>query len=139
MLCPWNEKLFKVSTTSKILDNERKETFHTFVMRFMYLTKYAQPDILIGVVFLSTRVLKPNADNWEKVIKILNYLNLKKKIMLKLEAEDITNLKWYVDLLIETYLDFKSHTGSVFSLGKGVVCSNFTKQNTNAQSSTEAE
>ena len=59
----------------------------------MFLAKCVCLDILTGGVFLSTIVLKPNTDDWEKLLRILNYLNLKKEIMLKLETEDIINLK----------------------------------------------
>ena len=59
--------------------------------------------------------------------------------MLKLEAEDITNLNWYVDSLFGTHPDFKSHTGSIFGLGKGIVWNDSTKQKVNARNSTEVE
>jgi hypothetical protein len=36
---PWNEKLFKVDPTSKKLDTKRAKTFHTFVMKGMFLCK----------------------------------------------------------------------------------------------------
>ena len=97
----------------------------------MFLAKRARPDILIGVVFLSIRVLKPNTDDWVILLRILDYLNLKRNIMLKLEAEDITTFG--------THTDFKSHTGATFSLGKGSAWSESTKQKVDTQSSTEAE
>ena len=36
----------------------------------MFLAKHVRLDILTGVVFLSRRVLKPNTDNWEKLLRI---------------------------------------------------------------------
>ena len=35
--------------------------------------------------------------------------------------------------------EMKSHTGSTFTLGKGAIWNEFTKQKVNARSSTEAE
>ena len=134
-----NKRILNVSTTSISVQHERKETLHTYVMKCMFLAKRMRLDILTGVVFLSTRILKPITDGWEELLRILNYLNLKRDIMLKLEAEDITNLKWYVYSSFGMHTDFKSHTGSTFSLGKGSIWSDSNKQKVNAQSSTEAE
>jgi len=36
---PWTKNLFKVDANSKQLGQERKETFHTFVMNGMFLCK----------------------------------------------------------------------------------------------------
>ena len=59
--------------------------------------------------------------------------------MLGLEADDAQELKWYVDASFGTHNDMKSHTGSIFSLGKGAIWNASTKQKVNARSSTEAE
>ena len=42
---PWNDKLFKVDTNKAKLDSVKKEIFHQFVMKAMFLTKRARPDI----------------------------------------------------------------------------------------------
>jgi hypothetical protein len=42
---PWTEKLFKVDETSKKLDDARRETFHSFVMKAMFLCKRARSDV----------------------------------------------------------------------------------------------
>ncbi len=36
---PWNENLFKVDDSSKILDAEKAKLFHTFVIKGMFLCK----------------------------------------------------------------------------------------------------
>ena len=58
---------------------------------------------------------------------------------MKLEADDSQTLKWYVDVSFAVHADMRSHTGSTFSLGNGVVFADSTKQKVNVQSSTEAE
>ena len=55
------------------------------------------------------------------------------------EADDTQELKWYVDAAFAVHKDMKSHTGSIFTLGKGPISSDSTKQKTNSRSSTEAE
>jgi hypothetical protein len=39
--CPWSENLFKVDETSNKLPQERIKTFHTFVIKEMFLCKQA--------------------------------------------------------------------------------------------------
>ena len=137
--CPWSTKLFNVNDNSKSLNNDYKELFHTFVMKCMFLGKRARPDILMGISFLSTRVLNPNEEDWKKLNRIMSYLNTTKEIVLCLEADNEQKLQWYVDASFGTHKDMKSHTGSMFTLGKGAIWNESTKQKVNARSSTEAE
>ena len=46
---------------------------------------------------------------------------------------------WYIDAAFAVHPDMKSHTGMVFTLGKGAIISGSSKQKTNSRSSTEAE
>lgn len=56
-----------------------------------------------------------------------------------LEADDTQTLTWYVDSSFAVHSDLKSHTGAIFTLGKGALISDSTKQKANSRSSTEAE
>ena len=94
----------------------------------MFLGKRARPDILMGISFLSTRVLKPTEEDWKKLNRIMSYLNNTKDIVLCLEADNEQKLQWYVDASFGTHKDMKSHTGSMFTLGKGAIWNESTKQ-----------
>ena len=48
-------------------------------------------------------------------------------------------MRWYIDAAFAVHPDMKSHAGMVFTLGKGAIISESTKQKTNSRSSTEAE
>jgi hypothetical protein len=72
---PWNKNLFKVDTKSPALCKEKKEIFHTFVAIGLFLCKRARPDIQPVIAFLETRVQGPNEQDWNKLIKMLAYLN----------------------------------------------------------------
>ena len=139
MKCPWTSRLFNKCNYSKQLNQQKQEIFHTHVMKCMFLAKRGKPDVLTGVSALSTRVLTPNEDYWNKLTRLLSYLKSTIKIVLLLEADDIQELKWYVDASFGTHSDLKSYTGSVFTLGNGAICSDSSKQKVNARSSTEAE
>ena len=43
-------------------------------MKCVFLGKRGRPDIMTGVSVLSTRVLSPREDDWNKLTKILGYL-----------------------------------------------------------------
>ena len=52
---------------------------------------------------------------------------------------DLQVLLWYVDAAFAVHPDMKSHTGIVFTLGKGSIISGSTKQKVNSRSTTEDE
>mmetsp|Transcript_17882 Transcript_17882/g.25771 ORF Transcript_17882/g.25771 Transcript_17882/m.25771 type:complete len:101 (+) Transcript_17882:3-305(+) len=76
---PWTEKLMKIDRKAKKLDEERKKIFHTFVIKAMFLSKRGRPDINLAVKFLSSRVREPNKGDWNKLIRILNFLKIRER------------------------------------------------------------
>ena len=136
---PWNMRLFSSEEDQDMLQNEHRESFHTFVMKCMFLTKRSRPDILTGISYLSTKVKRPFDNVLKKLSKIISYLKNTTSLCLALEADDKQELNWYIDSSFGVHKDMRSHTGSVFTLGKGCVISDSTKQKVNARSSTEAE
>ena len=75
----------------------------------------------------------------KKLTRLLSYLNNTSDMILCLEADDEQQLMWYVDTSFGTHNDLKSHTGSIFTHGKGALWNESTKQKVNTRSSTEAE
>ena len=69
----------------------------------------------------------------------MKYLNGTKKLALTLGADNLSVVKWYVDASFAVHPDFKSHTGSVMTLGRGGIQSMSRKQKLNTRSSTEDE
>ena len=136
---PWNEKLFQVNTMAKKLGNESTKIFHTFVMKGMFLCKRGRQDIQPAVAFLATRVTEPNEGDWQKLVKMMNFLKATKDDIAVMSADDSTTIIWHVDASFAVHKDFRSHTGATMSLGLGTICSISTKQKINTRSSTEAE
>ena len=60
-----------------------------------------------------------------------NYFVLKntRDDILTLEGDNSQELKWYGDAAFVVHPDMKSHTGVVFTLGKGAIMSDSTKLN----------
>jgi hypothetical protein len=124
---PAGDNLFNLGTGAK-LDTKRAEIFHTFVAKGLFLCKRARPDIQQAISVLCTRVRDPNQADWEKQMRVMKYLNGTKEENLTLSADDLRVVKWYVDASFAVHPDFKSHTGTMMTLGKGAMQSIARKQ-----------
>ena len=70
---------------------------------------------------------------------MLQFLKQTVKDKLTLRADGSGCLKWHCDTAFALHDDFRSHTGSTFSMGDGAITSLSRKQGMNTRSSTEAE
>ena len=113
--------------------------FHHNVAKLLSICNWARHDLKIPVVLLTTRVKRPDEDDWVKLIWVLKYLNGTFKLSLTIMADDIGFIKWYVDASYAIHNDCCGHTGGMMTLGFGAVTIFFQKQKINAKSSTEAE
>jgi Reverse transcriptase (RNA-dependent DNA polymerase) len=137
---PAADHLFKVNENNpELLSAEQADIFHHIVMQLFYLCKRVRIDIHTAVAFLTTRVTKPDKDDWNKLARVIRYLRANKDLSLTLEANPNIVLEWWVDASFAVHPDMRSHTGAVLSLGKGGVYSMSTRQKINTKSSTEAE
>ena len=59
--------------------------------------------------------------DWEKLERLLKYLNGMRTDQLVLKADSVNVLKWYMDASFATHPDFKSHTGAMMTFGSGAV------------------
>jgi len=136
---PWTENILKIEKSAKSLNDECKKIFHTFVMKAMFLSKRGRPDVNNAISILSSRVKESNEGYWKKLLHVKNFFKNTRDDIHTLEADNSQELKWYVDAAFAVRPAMKSHTGAVFTLGKGAIISDSTKQKSNARSSTEAE
>ena len=94
------------------------------------------------IAFLTTRVRKPDKEDWKKVRIFLGYLKQTIKLPLVLRANGVNVLKWWVDASYAAHDDMRGHTGGTMSMGKdgrGSIISISKKQKLNTKSLTEAE
>jgi len=69
----------------------------------------------------------------------MKYLNGTKQYHLKVGIDDLKVIKWYVDASYGVHEDFRSHIGSVMSMGIGTMQAGSVKEKLNTRSSTEAD
>eukprot|EP00978_Attheya_sp_CCMP212_P001665 scaffold3444_cov50-Attheya_sp.AAC.1 len=135
----WTEKLFKVDEMSPLLAKKSREIFYTFVMKGMFVCKRARQDIQTGIVVLSSRTSSPNKSDWNKLVRLMDFLKATQDEVATLEADDTQMMQWHIDAAFAVHGDFKSHTGATLTLGKGTMTSISCKQKINTRSSTESE
>ncbi len=122
-----------------LLDEATSELFHHHTAKLLFLSRRARPDIQTAVSFLTKRVKAPDQDDYKKLRRTMQYLRGSIDLVLTLEADSKTILKWWVDASHAVHPDMKSHTGGTLSMGKGSTCSASKSQRLNVKSSTEAE
>jgi hypothetical protein len=74
------------------------------------------------------RVKEANEGDWTKLLRVLAFLKVTIDDVLKLEADDTNTLTWYIDAAFAVHADMKSHTGAMFTMGKGAIIGSSTKQ-----------
>jgi len=136
---PWNDNLFKVKDKSPNLPRTRAERFHTVTAQGLFLCKRGRPDISPAIAYLTTRVRSPNEDDWEKLMRMIQYLKHTKNDRLTLESDESMVVNWHVDASFAVHPDMRSHTGISVTFGKGFPINISRKQSINTRSSTEAE
>jgi hypothetical protein len=67
------------------------------VAQLLFMSSRARRDIQTAVAFLTTRVKRPDKDNWGKLKQVLKYLNCTRYLKLRLNVDNLGMLKWYVD------------------------------------------
>jgi hypothetical protein len=72
---PATENLFciRVDTDAVWILKQKAVQFHSTVAKLLFLAKRGRPDILLAVSFLTTRVKKPDDDDWKKLVRVLGY------------------------------------------------------------------
>jgi hypothetical protein len=138
-MTPASDHLFTVNDTPEFLEKETADLFHHLTAKLLFVAKRARPDIQTAVAFLTTRVKKPDKDDYKKLTRVMKYLRSTPDLSLTLEDDNTHVVKWWVDASFAVHPDMKSHTGGTLSLGKGSVYSASTRQKLNTKSSTEAE
>ena len=84
---PAADHLFKVNEKNpELLNAQQADIFHHIVMQLFYLCNRVRIDIHTAVAFLTTRVTKPDKDDWSKLTRVIRYLRANKDLSLTLEA-----------------------------------------------------
>ncbi len=111
--------LFKVDQDALKLSPTEAKSFHYMIAMMMYVTKQARPNTALAIGFLTTRVKKPDADDWWKLRHLIDYLKSTRDLPLVLGALNTGVLHWHVDASFATHPNMRGHTGGVLTMGTG--------------------
>ncbi len=125
---PAGDCLFQVRSPTQptFLSEEQARGFHHMTAQLLLLSRVRR-DIQTMVAFLTTRVKRPDNNDWEKLRRVLKYLHSSRYLKLTLFAESLSNIVWYVDASHQLHDDCKGHTGSILTFGRGATTSSSTK------------
>ena len=120
---PTQHCLFKVREESqeKPLPQEKAEYYHTVVAKILFLCKIGRPDTPTATEFITTRVHKPDQDEWNKLKRVMECLKQSKDLELTLSADKLNVMKWHIDAIQAVHPDMKGQKGVVITLGKGFI------------------
>ena len=137
---PASNDLFVIHEDSALLDNDMRQQFHSAVAKLLYLGKRMRVDILMVVIFLTTRVQRPTLQDMHKLKRLFKYIYQTRDLTMTLGIKGPNiQVRAYADASYAIHEDKKSHSGSLITLGIGIVFADSTKQKLVAKSSTEAE
>jgi len=137
---PAINNLFKTRDSNVVkVSMQKASVFHSTVAKLLFVAKRARPDILLAISFLTTRVKEPDKDNWNKLKRVLGYLEQTYRLQLNLSCESLDKLTWYVDGSYASHSDMRGQSGAVLLAGECAVLFRSNKQKVNTRSSTETE
>jgi hypothetical protein len=128
--------LFSVNKTAKKTDNV---LFHSIVAKLLYLGKRGQPDILLPIQFLCTRVKNPTVEDLKKLERVLGYLKLTKVWTRVFDKTPFNQAMSFIDASFVAHEDGKGQSGCMLFLGNTLVHEACRKQKLVTRDSTEAE
>ncbi len=73
-------------------------------------------DIQVVVSFLTTIVRHPDEDNWGKLKRVLKYLKGTLYFKLRITVDNLSSLRWSIDVLHGVHWDCKGQTGASMTL-----------------------
>ena len=122
---------------AKYLPEEKDIAFHHTTAQFLFLRLRARRGIQTAVSFLTTRVKKPDEDDWRKLKRALKYLNGMRRLKITLTIESMGLIKWFIDGWHNTHWECKGHSGAMVVMGCGAISSYSRRIKVNTRSSTD--
>ena len=121
-------------------DRMSKIPYASAIGSIMYAMLCTRPDVLYALSVTSRYQSDPGESHWIAVKNILKYLRKTKDVFLVYGGEEELVVNGYTDASFQTDKDdFRSQSGFVFCLNGGAVSWKSSKQETVADSTTEAE
>ena len=123
----------------KKLNEEVGSIFRHLVSKLLRPSKRERKNIQTDVYFMCKRVREPDIYDLKKLQRTIKYLEATRWFPIKMDADGIMIIKWWIDVSYGVHKDFQGHTGGTIILGTRQPSSTPQKQKLNTRSSTESE
>ena len=70
--------------------------FHHAVVQLLFISNISRREINTEVSFITSRVKKPDEDNWGKLKRVLKYLKVTKYMKIILRVESLEVVRWWI-------------------------------------------
>ncbi|VFQ69372.1 unnamed protein product [Cuscuta campestris] len=128
------------ASTPEEVERMRNVPYASAIGSIMYAMVCTRPDVAFALSVTSRYQSNPGESHWTAVKNILKYFRRTKDAILVYGGKEELSIVGYTDASFQTDRDdFKSHAGYVFCLNCGAVTWKSYKQDTTADSTTEAE
>ena len=96
---PAAEHLLKTRNATEVeyLCKEHVQEIHRAIAQLLFLSARMRRDIQTVVAILTTRVKKPDVDDWGEHVCVLKYLKGTKHMKLTLSIDNINMSRWWMD------------------------------------------
>ena len=121
------------------LNGRKSELFHSIVAKLLWIMKRARPDLEVAVSYLCTRVSKSDEDDWEKLRRVLAFVQCTIDDIRIIGAENLNDIYTWIDAAYAVNPDARSQTGGAIPMGVGIIHGKSGKHRLNVKSSTEVE
>ena len=133
---PTKKNMFDVDTTSRALNKKSADLFHSVIAKILWITKRGRTDLETAESFLCTRVANPIEDDWQKLERLLRFINRTREDKRIIGIHDIRTMNTFTDASYAIHPYMRGYTGDAISFGVSIVHGKISKQKINVKSST---
>jgi hypothetical protein len=116
-----------------------KTKYLGLIMSLMFLARFTRSDILMPVTYLATKSANPKQKDFNKGMRILNYVVKTKSRHILFNSNPFLELKVFTDASHMLHIDAKGHGGILITYGGTIVACKSFKMKLVTKSSTESE
>lgn len=136
---PAHEYLFQSSGDSPALPLALAKEVHSLTAKILFVANRGRPDLITFVAFMTKKVLHPTLEDGRKLLRAIYYMRNTVGLDLRLGFKGAPQVSVYIDASFAVHDDYKSHSGTLVTLGTGAYYTKSTTQKLNTTSSCEAE
>ena len=110
--------IFKIE---KLNMEEKKFFLHFFAKILFFVSKFSRSDIHTVVAFLTTRMTKPDEDNYKRLSKMNRSLRVTLNMTLNMSAINTEVVQWWINTSFAVHNDMRSFTSGILIFSHGAV------------------